>query len=238
MDNEHKIAENKARLTWLGSEWGGLNIDLDLVPEKSRIISCGLDKDISFDVELIQRKACHIVGVDPTKRAAKTVRKLRAENRNDGRHFELLRKAIHGKSGLQIRMGGPASSIIASDGLTASTISLEDLVLTYSGAALLKLDVETAEFIALETLTTRLRIPQVAIAFHIWFNTETDQHPTDGLPPHYYTSEDVREAITKMRGMGYKFVYEERRHAEWIGQETLFIRNQYADQYHEIELMP
>jgi hypothetical protein len=37
--------------------------------------------------------------------------------------------------------------------------------------------------------------------------------------------------------MGYKLVYEEREHKERIGQETLFIRKEFASKYKDIELL-
>jgi len=236
MDNQTRIAENKQRLTRLGSQWGGLHLDLDLVPPKGLVISAGLADDISFDTELIDRKQCFIIGIDPTRRAAKTVSRYRWKNLGNRHHFKLIRKAVHGKSGLPVHLGGPAKTLLAAHGLQTTSLSLEDLVLTYSGASVLKLDIEGAEFPALECLTVNLRIPQVAIGFHTWLNTESDPHPNEGLNPLLYTPEDVQAAVDKLKAMGYKLVYEERVFPDRVGQETLFIRRQYAEKYHEITL--
>lgn len=44
------------------------------------------------------------------------------------------------------------------------------------------------------------------------------------------------DIIEKIKGMGYKLVYEDRERDERIGQETLFIRNEFASKYHDLEL--
>jgi hypothetical protein len=44
-------------------------------------------------------------------------------------------------------------------------------------------------------------------------------------------------AVQKIKKMGYKLVYEAREHKERIGQETLFIRNEFASKYHDIGLV-
>jgi FkbM family methyltransferase len=218
------LRRNKERLTWLGSRWGGLHIDLDLIPAGGLVISAGLASDITFDVSLIERKGCTVIGVDPTSQSEKTVRRFVRRNSRWRRNFRLIRKAVHGRTGLTIRLGGVANTSLAPDGEEAETISLDDLHLTYSGAALLKLDIEGAEFPAIQELSSRLIVPQIAIGFHAWLNGESDQYPTPGVPPGLYTKHHVMEAIQKIKGMGYKLVYEGREVEDRIGQETLFIR--------------
>jgi hypothetical protein len=232
-----KRNENKKFLTRLGSEWGGLHLDIELIPDKSLIISAGLSYDISFDEELIKRKQCYIIGIDPTYLTARTVFKYYCKNFSRRKNFKLIRKAVHGKTGLTIYMGGPARTFLSPQGEKAITISLDDIVSMYAGASVLKLDIEGAEFPAIESLSTKLRTPQVAISFHIWLNSESDQFPNEGVCPLLYTSEDVLNAVRKIKGMGYKLVYEEREHKERIGQEALFIRKEFALKYKDIELV-
>ena len=45
-----------AKFSLVGTQYGGWCIDLDLIPEKSTIISAGVGEDISFDKELIKLK--------------------------------------------------------------------------------------------------------------------------------------------------------------------------------------
>jgi hypothetical protein len=107
----------------------------------------------------------------------------------------------------------------------------------YAGASVLKLDIEGAEFPAIESLSTKLRIPQIVIEFHTWLNSKSDQFPNEGVCPLLFTSEDVLGIVKKIKGMGYKLVYEEREHKERIRQETLFIRKEFASNYEDIELV-
>lgn len=237
MEDNIMRSENKNFLTRIGSEWGGLHLDMKLIPNKSLIISGGLAHDISFDKELINKKQCFVVGVDPTRTSAKTVFKYYAGNFSKRKHFKLIRKAIHGKSDLTVCLGGPAKTFLSPKGEKVKTISLDDLVLMYAGASLLKLDIEGSEFPAIENLSVKLRMPQVAIGFHVWLNSESDQCPNEGIPPFLYTSKDVLDAVKKIKKMGYKLVYEEREHKERVGQETLFIKNEFASKYYDIELI-
>ena len=236
MDAQVKVTENKKYLTRIGSDWGGLHLDMSLIPDKSLIVSAGLADDISFDLDLIEKKECYVIGIDPTQLSANTIAKFQRTNRSQKDHFQLLRKAVHGKSELEISLGGPANTFLSPIGEKATTISLDDLILMYAGASVIKLDIEGAEFPAIECLDVKIRVPQLAIGFHVWLNSESDQCPNEGVPPHIYTANDVLEAVQKIKRMGYKLVFEYREHEERIGQETLFVRADLAANYHDIEL--
>ena len=234
--NSSSMRENKRYLTRLGSQWGGLHLDMNLIPTRSLVISGGLAHDISLDLELINNKDCFIIGVDPTPVARKTIFRYHVGNFSKRKHFKLIKRAIHGKTGLTVNIGGQASTFLSPQGLKARTLSLDDLVSTYPGASVVKLDIEGSEFPAIEGLTTKLRAPQIAIGFHVWLNSDSDQYPNEGVPRAIYTKDDVLEAVTRIKGMGYKLVYEEREHPERIGQETLFIRKEMATHYQDIDL--
>lgn len=236
MNEDEKRDKNKKSLTRLGSSWGGHYLDLELIPDKSLIISAGLSNDISFDMELINRKQCYIIGIDPTYLTARTIFKYHCKNFSSRKNFTLIRKAILNKTGLTVYLGGTAKTFISPQGERAETISLDDIVSEYAGAAVLKLDIEGAEFLAIESLTTKLRTPQIVIEFHIWLNSDSDKYPNEGVFPLLYTPEDVFSAVKKIKGMGYKLVYEERTDKERIGQETIFIRKEFASKYEDIEL--
>ena len=60
-----------------------------MVPQNSTIISAGIGEDISFDLELIRRKNCQVVGVDPTLKSHKFI-----EAQSDLVNFSLLKKAL------------------------------------------------------------------------------------------------------------------------------------------------
>jgi FkbM family methyltransferase len=230
------MEENTKLVEKVGSDWGGTHLALDLITPDSLVISCGLANDITFDTYLIENKNCKIIGVDPTVEAYKTVEQFLKANKRYKHKFELLRKAVHAKTGLQVNLGGPAKTFLSPDGEIATTISLEDLILSYPGTSLLKLDIEGAEFLALESLRFRLRIPQLAISFHTWFNSKSDQYPNLGVPEALYTSEDVIEICEKIKTMGYKLVYEWHEDDFRLGQETLFIRKDIASPWDDITL--
>jgi hypothetical protein len=230
------MEETNKSLTKIGSDWGGTHLALDLIKPENLVISCGLANDISFDTYLIENKNCFIIGVDPTKIAYETVRQYHKQHSQNKQKFELIRKAVHAKTGLELKLGGPARTFLSPQGEPATTISLEDLVMTYPGASVLKLDIEGAEFMALECLQLRLRIPQLAISFHTWFNSISDQYPNTGVPEALYTSSDVIEVCQKIKNMGYKLVYEWHEDNYRLGQETLFIRKDLAGQWDDINL--
>ena len=48
-------------MQYLGTEYGGWLVDLDLIPERSTIVSAGIGEDISFDLELIRQKRCNVI---------------------------------------------------------------------------------------------------------------------------------------------------------------------------------
>ena len=52
-------------------------IDMSLVPKDSVVISCGIGRDVSFDMELIKTKNCFVVGVDPTNLSEKFVNSIK-----------------------------------------------------------------------------------------------------------------------------------------------------------------
>ena len=56
-------------IQYIGSEYGGWPIDLDLITPRSTVISGGIGTDASFDKSLIKLKQCNVIGIDPTKKS-------------------------------------------------------------------------------------------------------------------------------------------------------------------------
>jgi hypothetical protein len=81
-------------------------LDMELIPYKGLIFLREIAHDISFDIELINKKQCYVIGVDPTRTSAKTVFKYYVVNFYRKKHFKLIRKATHGKSNLTMCLGG------------------------------------------------------------------------------------------------------------------------------------
>ena len=62
-----------SNVTMLGTDYGGWIVDLDMIPQGSTVISAGVGEDISFDLELINRYSCRVIGIDPTPKSHKFI---------------------------------------------------------------------------------------------------------------------------------------------------------------------
>jgi len=179
----------------LGTQYGGWFVDLGLVPENSTVISAGVGEDISFDLELIKNKSCNIVGVDPTEKSARYIRK----NPND--NFKFIQKALYSNSNQKIKMYKNQNPEWVSESVTtthnmvsdwdcydAITTNVEDLLKEYNNVSILKMDIEGSEYEVLNNLK-ELSIPQLCVEFH-YFCTD-------------YTLEDTKKCIKHLTGLGY-----------------------------------
>jgi FkbM family methyltransferase len=222
------------KFTYLGTDWGGWTVDLDLVPQGSRVISAGLANDFSFDVEMIRRRGCFVIGIDPTELAQDAYIHFKGHGILNDNHFVLIRKALFGETGKTITLGGPAKTVFyqGAGGETAETLSLQDLLDRYQNISVLKMDIEGAEYSVLHNVH-RLAIPQVCIEFHHWLNREGDQFPSPDVH-HDYSLQDTRELIHRIKGMGYKLVHTAIGDPARRFQEGLFIRKDLAGAYHDI----
>jgi FkbM family methyltransferase len=184
----------------VGTEYGGNRIDLDLIPEGSTVISAGVGEDISFDLELMRIKGCKIIGIDPTIKS-----KVFMEN-----HFEaglgdfvFLHKALVPKSreNEKIKMYVNSNPDHVSDSelshhraasanfYEAETVTLDELLETYTDVSLIKLDIEGSEYGVVEEMP-ETDVPQMCIEFH-HFCSE-------------YTFRDTMSMVSKMMSMGYQ----------------------------------
>ena len=197
----------------VGSAYGGWHVDLDLIPIGSTIISAGAGEDLSFDKELITIKNCVIIGIDPTLKAINYVRKQQLKG------YTLLEKALWSDD-KEVKLflnGNPdhvSESILpdhhstTEDYHVCESVTIPQLVKTYSNISLLKMDIEGAEYNVLDSLT-ELNIPQVCIEFHHFCSDKTE--------------EDTMQAISKMKILGYKvvFVTAQRKEITFVKDSTL-----------------
>jgi len=180
-------------LARLGSQYGGWVIDLDIIPEGSTVISAGVGEDISFDEDLIKRKQCNIIGIDPTHKSIDYIKKRKVGN------FSLIEKALW-KNDDNILLhfnSNPdhvSESVLAdhhsalSAGHECQTITIPQLVEEYEDISLLKMDIEGAEYDVINSLE-ELDIPQVCVEFH-WFCSDK-------------TEADTTDCISKLMSFGY-----------------------------------
>ena len=126
----------------VGSPYGGWDVDLDLIPEGSTVISAGAGEDLSFDEELITSKNCTVIGIDPTLKAIKYVREQQLKG------YTLLEKALWSDDkGVSLFLNGNpdhVSESVLSDHQSTTeeyheceSVTIPQLVKTYSNISLL-----------------------------------------------------------------------------------------------------
>ncbi len=175
----------------LGSEYGGWTIDLDLVPIGSTILSAGVGEDISFDLDLITRRNCMVIGIDPTEKAARYI------CQHSHPRYQFLQRALAEKGRSAIRMYKSANPDYVSESIDAAhktvapdqfyeaqAVCLDDLLRQFPDVSLLKMDVEGAEYSALAAVQ-RLEIPQICVEFH-----------------HFCTNHTVEDTLGCMEALG------------------------------------
>jgi FkbM family methyltransferase len=183
----------------IGTEYGSSTVDLDLIPFGSTVISAGVGEDISFDLELINRKNCRIIGIDPTEKAKRYIEK------NPNEKFHFLQKALCASSNNLVRIYKNNNPEWVSESITprhhsvspmdfyeAEPITLKELLEQYKNVSVLKLDIEGAEYDVINSID-KLDIPQIFVSFH-HFCTD-------------FTPEDTQKCINRLLDMDYKLVY-------------------------------
>jgi FkbM family methyltransferase len=156
-------------IKYLGSEYGGWSVDLDLLKNGDTIIDAGLGEDVSFLTELNQHVSVNIVGVDPTKKSHDYL------ELNPVHNMELLKMAI-GKAGQEeIRIFKNSNpnhvsescyedhqSTIGMESYSIKCISFKELIEKYS-PSLIKMDIEGAEY---DVLYECIGVKQICVEFH------------------------------------------------------------------------
>lgn len=190
-------------VTRIGSDYGGWNVVLDLIPDGAVIISAGIGNDITFDRWLIDNKNAFVAMVDPGLLAYNTL----AGAGIDERKYMLDRSAVCDKDG-SVRFGAAISngtSIYDSGrGFDVSAVSIDTLLAKYSEAVFLKMDIEGAEFDAIAAWSFAVRPAQVAVGFHPHKVERLIQASIDRMVEHGYeissrVTEDVEDMILFVR---------------------------------------
>jgi len=192
-------------IEWIGSKYGGWNIDLSLVPMGSTVISAGLGNDISFDEELIKRRQCNIIGIDHTGLTLETINKKKLKN------FTLIRKLLfvgdvakamnHRTNGATIYSGN-ANTVI-------NVVDLRDILKEYKNISVVKMNIEGAEYPVITSIDT-ITVPQILVRFH---------HRKPDVP---FTFDNTIICITKLKGLGYTAKGMSNQQDKKIDYEVLF----------------
>lgn len=185
-----------------GTQYGGWMIDLDMVPNNSTVISAGIGEDISFDLALIKKRGCKIVGIDPTEKSHRFV-----ESQKDLKNFTLIKKALTEEEGDVIRLfkntnpNHVSESIMPDhhavsgfDSYLCETTSLETLFSIYNNVSVVKMDIEGSEYDVIPNLKEIPNtVEQFCIEFHHFCSSKT--------------IEDTKAVIKKMAEFGFsKFI--------------------------------
>ena len=140
-------------MKFLGTEYGGWLLDLELVPDNSTVISAGIGEDISFDTELIKRKNCQIVGIDPTIKSHKFI-----DSQTGLDNFSLIKKALDKTKDDIVFMYENTNPNYVSESILPNhhsvgnnyylteTITLQELFEAHKNISVVKMDIEGSEF--------------------------------------------------------------------------------------------
>ena len=190
-------------MEYLGTDYGGWLVDLDFLPQDSTIISAGIGEDISFDLELIKRKNCNIIGIDPTEKSH-----IYIESQSNLNNFSLIKRALDNVSNDVVTMYRNTNPLHVSESILpthkavsnfqsyfAETISFVDLFNKYDNISLIKMDVEGSEYKIFESLISIPQsVKQLCVEFHHFCSD--------------YTVEDTQKIIKKMSGFGFTKHYQ------------------------------
>jgi len=188
-------------LEWVGDGVESKLVRLDLVPEGSVIISGGIGYNISFDTEMISKKDCTVIAIDPSNLSQQFMQCF-----THIPNLLYIKKALNYEAGtLEFYEGDSGNglmgsteaahhsvskSVIEPNKYTCQAITLQSLFDTYSNISYLKLDIEGGEYDILESLQS-LDIPQVSIEFHHFCSDSWSREV------------DTQNCLDKMKKWGY-----------------------------------
>jgi FkbM family methyltransferase len=149
----------RSDLVKLGTAYGGWVVPTSLLTRESIVWCIGVGEDITFDLALIERFGCDVLGIDPTPRAAVHVRKVAGQelryrflpyglwSEDSVQRFYAPRNPAHVSHSIANLQG--TTSFFEASCKRPSTL-LGELGQTHID--LLKLDVEGAEYAVLRAL--------------------------------------------------------------------------------------
>jgi FkbM family methyltransferase len=175
--NEHK--------KWFGSEYGGFFVCEEILKNREQVIvySCGVGKDISFDVEMMKKyKQSKIFAFDPTPISMKWI-----ENQQLPDNFFFFPIGISDKNGIE-KMYFPKNFGV-SYGVFSWDIKNKDEIMVemhtieriaeergHKFIDILKMDIEGSEFVVLNSLDfEKIQFGQILVEFHERFLENGDK---------------------------------------------------------------
>jgi FkbM family methyltransferase len=169
---EKTVVANHA---WYGSPYGGFFVCPDILNNKSIVYSFGIGEEMSFDLELIEKHNCTVVGFDPTPKSIQWI-----ANQNLLENFTFYPYGIAGESGV-VEFFLPKNSEHVSGSIIHTTNvnklesikvemkSIQDILrqLKHQRIDVVKMDIEGAEYEVLpKILESEILIDQILVEFH------------------------------------------------------------------------
>lgn len=170
------IFEGNSEKRWYGSEYGGFYIKEKALTDQEKIIvySCGVGKDISFDLTILKKyKRSEIFAFDPTPISIKWIE---AQNLPDNFYFSPV--GISHEEGTQ-KMFFPKKFGVSygvfdwdkenKDEITVKVSTIEKIAEKHGHKVIdiLKMDIEGSEFDVIKSLDfNKLKVGQLLVEFH------------------------------------------------------------------------
>jgi len=204
-----------SNVTMLGTDYGGWIVDLDMIPQGSTVISAGVGEDISFDLELINRYSCRVIGIDPTPKSHKFI-----QSQEELKNFTLLKKALTHKNNDIIKLFKNTNldhvseselsahhAVSQYDHHFAETINLPFIFEKYDNISVIKMDIEGSEYKVIENLKNIPdSVKQICVEFHHFCLDKT--------------IEDTINCIKHIQSFGFSTMYEKSKY-EKLAEVTL-----------------
>jgi len=155
-------------IRFLGTQYGGWQVDIDSIHNGDIIIGGGAGEDISFEEALLEIRNVKIVLVDPTPKSHAFLESRLSDS------LVLMKNAIAKPGSKKVQMFKNKNTThvsesayaghahVSSDYHEAATVTIEELVHQFK-PSLIKLDIEGSEYDVLESC---LGIRQVCVEFH------------------------------------------------------------------------
>lgn len=170
-----KLEGNKYK-KWFGSEYGGFFVREELLKNREQVIvySCGVGKDISFDLEIMKKyKTSKIFAFDPTPVSMKWI-----ENQQLPDNFFFFPIGISDKNGTE-RMFFPKNfgvsyGVFSWDSMNQDEIMVEMQTIEriaeqhgHKFIDILKMDIEGSEFAVINSIDfKKIQFGQILVEFH------------------------------------------------------------------------
>lgn len=200
-----------ADMKYFGTEYGGWPVIENLLDSESVVLSFGLGEDISFDLGVIEKYNCKVIGFDPTP---KSVQWLSQQSLPD--RFQFVNVGLAGETGT-ITFNAPENPDFASYSATHENASQKKVVLpvkdlntlvselSLERIDVLKMDIEGSENEVIDRLVnSTVRPGQILVEFHHRIH-ETQFSRT-------------RKAIEQLESVGYSLFY-----ISGLGDEYAFV---------------